>query len=171
MRMNVAKMHKDAATEVARHVVIHTPIWSGQATLNWTAHVGKRKPPRRFVSIPRSNARLRRGKDGKMRASTGTQGGFGDIVPDPSIVASANDVALSAIADVIQTYKHPVAITTDMQAKIARANAPKIYISNSIKYVGKLWSGKWKSNPRDLASQLDYGSRVVRQRRHLFRRP
>jgi hypothetical protein len=172
LRVNVENIHKGAALAIANNVISSTPLWSGQARLNWTAHVGKRKPKQRFVNVPRSNSRIRKTKDGP-RVSQGTQGGFRHISVDPVVAATAGPVAREAVTAVISGYKHPVPKTARLNdvRSSSRRGSPKIYLSNSIKYIGKLWNGTWPSNPQTLESQLQFGARVVRaQSGRLFSR-
>ncbi len=183
VRVNAEKLHKSTAMTVAENVVIHTPLWSGQARLNWTARVGKSRGPSRFVNVPRTNSRIRKAGAGKdfgktkggssitSKASTGTQGSFKHISVDPVIASTAHAVSMSAISEVISGYKHPIRKTAHITKSKSKARAGhNIYLSNSLKYISKLWSGSWKSNPRTLSSELEHGTRAVRRYGSLLER-
>lgn len=183
VRMNAERLHKSAAKAIANNVVVHTPLWSGQARLNWTARTGKSRGPSRFVNVPRSNSRVRKSSAGSdfgktaggrsitSKASTGTQGSRKHITVDPVIASTAHAVAMSAITEVIDGYKHPIQKDAHHNKGKSKARAGgNIYLSNSLKYIGKLWSGSWKSNPRTLSSELEYGIRKVQRSGHLLDR-
>lgn len=147
---------------IARSVIWHNPIWSGQSTLNWTAAISRTVPPPRFVNVPRSNVKARQGR--KV-----------DIVVDTQVAMTANVVAYAAVKEVARGYKHPrkpseaLPRPMDVMQRASAIRPPALYLSNSIDYVPKLWSGTWPSNPRTLRGELSAAERVLRSAKLLAR--
>lgn len=145
---------REAFQFIARAVIIHNPVWSGQSTLNWTAAVSHTLPPRRFVNIPRSNVKAR-------------EGGQVDILVDATVVATANVVAFAAVKVIAAQYQHPQKPSSalpralDVQQALTVIRPPSLYLSNSISYAPKLWSGTWPSNPRTLKGELRAANAVL----------
>lgn len=155
--------------KIADRVVTYTPLWSGQARLNWTAHVGSKRPPKRLVSVPRSNAKLRKSK-GMTKLSDPGEGDYGTIELDTRVTLTAKPVAMAAIKQVSSGYKHPYPPSqAPKKGRRARRAAPKLYLSNSLSYIHKLWSGNWPSNPRNLQDVVTNAARGPIASVRLFR--
>ena len=171
------KLVVDTYIAIARMVVIQTPLWSGQAKLNWTASIGLKRPPKRFVNVQRTNVRLRKdSKTGGKKVSGGRQGNRSNILYDPRTAMTARATSLSAIESVASSYKHPIAPSNalprnfDVRRKsVGIRSTPALYLRNSLDYIGDLWDGTNRKNPRTLDSTLDFGVRTI-QNRKLLRR-
>jgi len=150
---------------IAERVITKNPLWSGQSKLNWTAAVSRRKPPRRFVNVERKNLRIK-----KNRIVGRTEGGRSDIVFSQKTANTANKVAISAAIIVSRSYRHPQPPSIDINRPRSTKKPPSIWLSNSLTYAPKLWTGRWRSNPFTLEDIVAEGAHEVRQRGIKLRR-
>jgi len=150
------KIVQESFLAISQRVINHTPLWSGQARLNWTASASKNKPKRRFVNVQRTNK--------------GSQGHRGNIILDINIAATAAVVAMSAVRVVTATWEN----SSRPSSALPRAlnvrprnpgRPPALWLSNSIKYVPKLWGGSWPSNPRTLSRELFVEQDIIHRNR------
>lgn len=170
LERNMDKLVRDVFITISRRVITHTPLWSGQAKLNWTASVGARKPAQRFVNVARTNISIKGGK-----SSGGNQGHRGNISFDPTIAATANVTAIRGMLTVATRYYDPIRPSRKLPpVKSGRSRSlpsrsrrgkkpPKLFLSNSLDYASKLWSGSWPSNPRTLEQEVQAGVSVIRR--------
>ncbi len=178
---------KDTFLTIARSVTMHNPVASGQSVLNWTAAISTKKPKARFVNVDRTNTRIAKRTTHKKladgvtrrrklrRVSGGKQGAIGSIQFDRRIATTSRVVAFAAIKDVVSTFSNPskpssaLPRPTDVIRRTSAMSPPALFLSNHIKYSGKLWSGSWKSNPRTLASEVNAAKVVVNRAKILGR--
>lgn len=159
---NTDVLVRAAFLRIAQAVIIHNPVWSGQSTLNWTAAVSRTLPSPKFVNVPRSNVKAR-------------EGGQVDILVDATVVATANVVAFSTVKAIAAGYKHPripsnaLPRPSDVAKPSSVVRPPSLYLSNSISYAPKLWSGTWPSNPRTLKGELRAANAVLNNPKLLAR--
>lgn len=121
----VEKHIKKIFLEISGKIIFHTPIDSGQATLNWTASKGKIAT--RFVNVQRTNVKQR-------------QGYTGTIIRDKTTSTTANATAMVAVRAVASSW--------DLSQR-------GIYLNNSLDYIADLWKGTWPSNPRTIRQILE----------------
>lgn len=155
----------EAFVAIGKSVIRHNPLWSGQSKLNWTASVSRTLPRKRFVNVARSNAKVGKRKGGYKGFVGGREGSTFNIKFDRRTALTAGLVATKAVEHVARTYKHPIQPQLALHGLSSTVSGdvkpPSIYLSNSIKYIGKLWSGVWPTNPRTLRSELLVGNSVV----------
>lgn len=145
LEAKVDRMVVAAFNAIADQVFLSNPVWSSQSVINWTASIGHR-PLRRLVNVDRSNTSIRGGKVAGGRS----EGDRSNITPDRNIAQMARFSASAAAKEVSAGYR-----------RSGKGESKAIWLTNSISYTGKLWSGAWPSNPRTLASTLDAGARAT----------
>jgi hypothetical protein len=153
-----------AFKNVAQSVILHNPYWSGQSRMNWTAAIAKSIPPRRFVGLPRSNTG---DAEGTQKTINRDEHGFTDSQGNEHSIGLLESIHITqkAAYAIANTYKHPSRPQKNLKGiGLGTKRAPSIYLSNSISYVGKLWSGAWPSNPRTLKSEVESALSKLRGR-------
>jgi len=130
----------EAFNLIATQIFLYNPVWSGQSVVNWTASIGM-SPKVRRVNVDRSNVGIANNKV----TGSGGEGNKSNITPHHAEAAMAAITAGQTALAVAQQYK----------ASKSGVN-PAIWLSNSISYTPKLWTGGWPSNAgRTLASVIE----------------
>jgi hypothetical protein len=178
---------KEVFLTIAKRVTTHSPVWSGQSVLNWTAAISKSKPRARFVNVSRSNSRVARRTVTKRltngvkrrrnlrKVSGGREGNRSNINFDKHVALTSRKVAMGGIKAVVSTYENPskpssaLPRATDVIRSTRAMKTPALFLSNNLSYTAKLWSGGWKSNTHTLKSEVSAAKRVLTRARILAR--
>lgn len=149
----VDRMVVGAFHAIADQVFLNNPVWSSQSVVNWTASIGHR-PKTRLVNVDRSNVGI---KNNKLVGSA-SEGNMNNIRVHNSgrdnIAQLARFQAALTAKDVASTYKRP---------KRTSKSPKSIWLTNSISYTAKLWTGAWPTNPRTLSSTIDAGASSLKK--------
>ena len=143
----VDSMAVEAFLSIADIIYIHSPVWSSQSVVNWTASIGPR-PKRRLVNVDRSNATIKKGK-----FSGNKEGDKSNITPHGQIAEMARFQAAAATRSVVESYPK-----TSIDQK---SRPPTLWLSNQISYTGKLWTGRWPGNSKSLKMAVQAGQTVI----------
>ena len=152
LKLRVDGMVKEAFELIATQVFIHSPVWSSQSVVNWTASVGK-TPSVRLVHIDKKNTGIKNNKI--------TGGGEADkktAIIHNSELEMAPILAARAAIMVSKKYK---------SSKKPGTKNDSIWLSNAVSYTPKLWTGKWPSNRVSLKSAVSAGVPAVERFRIL----